>query len=214
MPNHSSTSLQALLRQTELWRASEHALRAPNPDAHSPGLPTGYAALDASLPWGGWPANALVEIMTPLWGNGELQLVLPLLRRISQAGLPALWIAPPCIPYAPALAAAGVDIAQMIIVTPTAQDVLWSMEKSLQNPASSLVLGWPARLNSKHLRRLQLAAVTGGTLGILFHQRNIAHSASVLRLSAHAEQDMLAVTVLKARGSHQQTRVLLPRQWP
>ncbi len=203
--------LCALLDSPNLWRGSEHYLVAQKTgNAHFPSQPTGFAALDASLPWRGWPTNALVEIITPLWGAGELQLVLPLLRRISQAGQAVLWFSPPCIPYAPALARAGVDIARMIIVSPQTSELLWGIEKALQDKACTLVLAWPGQLSGKHIRRLQLAAVTGQTLGILFHHRNIRHSASVLRLRAEADNDSMALTVLKARGSYRHDRIRLP----
>ena len=136
--------------------------------------------------------------------------MLPLLRSISLAGKSALWFSPPCIPYAPALANAGVDIARMIIVTPPATEVLWGIEKALQNKACALVLAWPGHLSGKHIRRLQLAAITGQTLGILFHHRNIRHSSSVLRLRAEANEDVMTLTVLKARGSYRHDRIHVP----
>lgn len=136
--------------------------------------------------------------------------MLPLLRRISAVGKSVLWFSPPCIPYAPALASAGVDIARMIIVTPAPAQLLWGIEKALQDKACALVLAWPGHLSGKHIRRLQLAAVTGQTLGILFHHRNIRHSASVLRLRAQAQEDAMALTVLKARGSYRHDHIRVP----
>ena len=41
--------------------------------------PTGYALLDAQLPGGGWPVGALSEVLQPLAGLHEWQLVLPAL---------------------------------------------------------------------------------------------------------------------------------------
>lgn len=200
--------LAALLKSANLWRGSEHHLSAGT--QHCPGFATGFAALDASLPWRGWPANALVEIITPLWGTGELQLVLPILRSISAQQRYALWISPPCMPYAPALLKAGIDIKHMIIVTPHCKDTLWSIEKALQDNACALVLAWPGALSGKHIRRLQLACVTGQTLGFIFHQRNIRHSPAVLRLStAPNTEESLTVTILKARGSYRQERITL-----
>ncbi len=207
-----SDSLNSLLQQRFLWRGSEHEHRAATPSGLLPGHSTGFAALDASLPWKGWPPHGLVEIITPLWGAGELQLLLPLLRRLSTQGSSALWISPPCIPYAPALASAGVDIGRMILVNPPLKDFLWTVERALQTPASTLVLAWPAHVTGKHLRRLQLATVTGHTLGIVFHQRQLRHSASVLRLRAEVSGDNLLLTVLKARGSHQHGCILVPRR--
>ena len=40
---------------------------------------TGYGPLDAQLPGGGWPVGALSEVLQPLAGLHEWQLVLPAL---------------------------------------------------------------------------------------------------------------------------------------
>ena len=71
--------LLSLLHSPGLWRGSEHP--ASESGITDPVLSTGFPGLDACLPWQGWPTAALVEIITPQWGIGELQLVLPLLRR-------------------------------------------------------------------------------------------------------------------------------------
>jgi len=170
--------------------------------------------LDACLPWQGWPGAALVEIISPQWGIGELQLVLPLLRRLSQQGRMTLWIAPPCPPYAPALRACGINPACLYVVSAAPAQTLWSIEKALQEPHCALVMAWPGRLNSRQVRRLQLAASTGGTLGILFHQGALRQSASVLRLRVDASVQGLRVEVLKARGSYRRDSVALARELP
>ena len=43
--------------------------------------PTGHALLDAQLPGGGWPVGALCEVLQPLAGLHEWQLVLPALAQ-------------------------------------------------------------------------------------------------------------------------------------
>lgn len=211
-------SLESLLNSSLLWRGGEHQLAARSTqNKHLPGLYSGYPALDACLPWGGWPASALVEIITPLWGAGELQLVLPLLRNLSQQGKWILWVSPPCLPYAPALTQAGIATGQIIVVSPdraTPVQALWSMEKALQNEACALVLAWPDKLSGKHIRRLQLAASTGKTLGILFHHRYVRHSSAVLQLRVDSDAEGLQVTVLKARGSYRRDSVRLARSTP
>lgn len=211
-------SLKSLLNSSLLWRAGEHQLAASSTkNQHLPGFCSGYPALDACLPWGGWPASALVEIITPLWGAGELQLVLPLLRNLSQQGKWILWVSPPCLPYAPALTQAGIATGQIIVVRPdraTPVQALWSIEKALQNEACALVLAWPDKLSGKHIRRLQLAASTGRTLGILFHHRHVRHSSAVLQLRVDSDDEGLQVTVLKARGSYRHDSVRLARSTP
>ena len=58
--------LEALLRHPSLWRGRGAAV--------ADGLPTGFAALDAVLPGGGWPRQGLVEIITTGSGHGELAI--------------------------------------------------------------------------------------------------------------------------------------------
>src|SRR5215208_8233359 len=97
------SALENLLQQHPIWRG--HA-----PGSVSPTVSTGYADLDRELPGSGWPTGALTEVLGLQEGIGELQLVLPALARLSAAGKRVVWLAPPHLPYAPALAAAGVDL--------------------------------------------------------------------------------------------------------
>ena len=62
--------LAALLRHPSLWRGRGSVAQATQP--------TGFAALDAALPGGGWPRRGLVEILTATPGQGELTLWVPL----------------------------------------------------------------------------------------------------------------------------------------
>ncbi len=205
--NHQA--LDSLLHTASLWRGSQQQFSM----SRCPSLPSGHPQLDACLPWQGWPAHALVEILSPCWGAGELQLVLPLLRRLSMENRWILWVAPPCMPYAPGLVMAGVNTAQIIVIKadPLPTRTLWSIEKALQSRACALVLAWPGYLSPRHIRRLQLAAATGQTLGILFHQRNIRHSASTLRIRVESTQDALQVTLLKVKGSYRRDSFSLMR---
>jgi hypothetical protein len=79
-------------------------------------LTSGFAALDAELPGGGWPLGALCELLPRHVGIGELRLLGPALASLSAAGRSLAWIAPPHRPYAPALAAAGIDLARVLVV--------------------------------------------------------------------------------------------------
>eukprot|EP01036_Dinobryon_divergens_P041062 gene41062-54393_t len=58
--------------------------------------PTGHALLDAQLPGGGWPVGALCEVLQPLAGLHEWQLVLPALAQATarQSGA-VVRVAPP-----------------------------------------------------------------------------------------------------------------------
>ncbi|HBW83445.1 MAG TPA: translesion DNA synthesis-associated protein ImuA [Gammaproteobacteria bacterium] len=186
-----------------LWRGCDMAGQGFH------GISTGYPELDGILPGRGWPQSGLVEIVSRHWGMGELQLLIPLMRSIIEQGKWILLIAPPYILYAPALTQAGIDIHQILIVKQdtSCKDALWSMEKAMQTKNCGLVLAWQNWLPGRVLRRLQLAAETSGTLGMLFKHNDSKHSPSPLRLqikgSAPEDSSFAAaeVTVIKARGN-------------
>ena len=140
-----------------VWRGSECARVAV------PSVPTGFAELDARLPGGGWPAGALTEIHVERTGVGELQLVMPAAARLTQSGRWLTLIAPPYVPYAPALAAHGVRLSRLLLVrTAATEDSLWACEQALRSQACGAVLAWLDRVHERALRRLQLAAESGG----------------------------------------------------
>ena len=105
-----SSLLHAILQRPDIRRGAELGRVAV------PSVPSDFPALDAELPGGGWPASALTEILPQHEGIGELRLLGPALARLTRAGRCLAWIAPPHLPYAPALAAAGIDLARLLIV--------------------------------------------------------------------------------------------------
>src|SRR5215217_4265118 len=120
-----SSALVSLLSHPAIWRGDDVA---PEPYA----IPSGYAALDAVLPGRGWPQGALTELLLEHEGIGEIQLMLPALVRLQAQRRDVVWIAPPYKPYAPALAAAGIDLSRFYVVAcKTPQDALWAFGQSL-----------------------------------------------------------------------------------
>jgi hypothetical protein len=197
----------ALLAHPALWRGSELARVA------APSLTTGFPALDAELPGGGWPTASLTEILPAHEGIGELRLLGPALARLSAADKRLAWIAPPHRPYAPALTAAGINPARLIIVNVrTAQETLWAVEQALASRACGAVLAWPAAVNYPALRRLQLAAEASRALAVLFRPQQAAGESSpaVLRIALGAAAGGLAVHILKRRGAPLDRPVFLP----
>ena len=192
-----SDALAELLRHPALWRGGG----AGAPETVS----TGFRALDAHLPGGGWPLATLVELLVPAAGVGEIRLLLPALRSLTAAGREprwVAWLAPPHLPYAPALADAGLDPARMLVVRPRAGiDRLWAMEQALRSGACAAVLGWAGEARDAMLRRLKLAAEEGGTPAFLL--RPAAHrceaTPAALRLALAARDYGLDIEVLKSR---------------
>jgi hypothetical protein len=195
-----SDALAELLRHPALWRGGSVAAAPAT-------VSTGFRRLDERLPGGGWPLGTLTELLIPAAGVGEIRLLLPALRSLSGAapGAPRwiAWLAPPHLPYAPALADAGLDPAHMLVIQPRAGlDLLWAMEQALRSGACAAVLGWIGATGDPAMRRLKLAAEEGQSPGFLF--RPASHrgesSPAALRLALAARDIGLDIEILKSRG--------------
>jgi len=173
--------LDALLLRSRLWRGDTRA------DVALPSEPTGHASLDALLPGGGWPRAALTELLVAQPGIGELSLLVPALARLSRRDAWIALVAPPCLPYAPALASAGIELSRLLVIrVHDGADRLWAMEQALASGACSAVLGWPTFIRERALRRLQLAAENGKALGFYFSAGEATSSSlAALRLQLH-----------------------------
>lgn len=183
-----------------LWRADRLADAAPRDAATHP---TGFAALDAELPGGGWPAAGLTELLLAAPGSGELRLLAPML---AAAHATALWVAPPLLPYAPALAVLGLPAERLVVAQPERDaDAAWAAEQALRSGALAAVLWWQgaAPVAAPVLRRLHLASVEGCTP--LFALRSVSvrtqSSPALLRLVLEWQAPCrLAVDLFKRRG--------------
>lgn len=200
-----ATALATLLAHPAIWRGNDVA---PEPAA----LPSGFAGLDAVLPGHGWPQGALTEFLVEREGIGEIRLTMPALAQVMAQRRDVVWIAPPHQPYAPALAAAGLDLARLYVVScKTPQDALWAFEQALRAPECGAAFAWLATHDDRVLRRLQVAARDGRKWGALWRrpgQRGSA-TAAPLRLALARQEGRLAVRVLKRRGVDLPQPVLL-----
>lgn len=135
----------------DVWHA--HALAA----APLPVQRSGHAALDAQLPGGGWPVGALTEILQPPGVHSEWRLLLPALARSGHGAV--LLVGAPHLPFAPALAAQGLQAQRLLhIHAPAAAQRLWACEQALRCAGVDAVLAWLPQARSDQLRRLQMAA--------------------------------------------------------
>ncbi len=176
-------------------------------------LASGFAAFDEWLPGGGWPRGGLIEILAARFGSGELYLLLPALAALTRAAAArwCVWVAPPLMPFAPALAAAGIAVDRVAVVGGARP--LWAFEQVLGSGACDAALAWARQPKPRELRRLQLAAARGRTLGVLFRPRCAAREASpaVLRLGLAPLAAGVRVTLLKGRGA---VRSTIDLAWP
>jgi cell division inhibitor SulA len=177
-------------------------------------VPTGFAALDALLPWHGWPPGALSEVLEQGPG-GAFGLAIPALTRMSAESRWLLLVNPPFIPYAPALAFSGLNLSRLAVVE-AGEETAWAAEQGLRSGACSAVLAWGGRWTTSALRRLQLAAETGDAIALLFRSAAAAreHSPAALRLRVCPSVAGAEVTVLKQRGGRAGAVLELPLYEP
>ena len=172
-------------------------------------IPTGFHELDRALPGGGWPLGAITEILVDGYGIGELGLLMPALEALTKED-PArpkkwvAWIAPPFVPYAPALQQHGVNIDRLLMIHPTSggKSRLWAIEQAIRSGSSVGVLAWVAAVDDVILRRLQLAAEEHGCWVVLFRPTSARLQRSPAALRIHLSQARVStrVEILKCWG--------------
>jgi len=211
-PSHA-----ALLADARLWRATSLGASA------SPCIASGFGALDAQLPGGGWPTRMLSEILQAQAGLCEWRLLGPALGRLLQqqapqpqpmrrkpatpapaARPPLLLVNPPQQPHLPGLRAHGIAPQQLVWVAPAnALQALWATEQAIKANAAGAVLAWLPEARPAQIRRLQAAALGSAAPVFLFRPLAVQtqSSAAPLRLILSPGADwQLQVHILKRRG--------------
>jgi len=172
-------------------------------------IPTGFPELDGHLPGGGWPLGAITEVFVDGYGIGELTLLMPALAALTKADPTkppkwVAWIAPPFVPYAPALQQHGVDIDRLLMVHPTSghKSRQWAIGQVVRSGSSAGVLAWVASAEDVILRRLQLAAEDQGCWVLLFRPANASQqrSPAALRIRLSRAPAATRVQIFKCRG--------------
>jgi hypothetical protein len=141
---------------------------------------SGCTAIDDCLPSGGYESGTIVEYLQSSAGSGATTLALTAARE-------ALAVTDRfCVVidwrkqfYPPAAAAMGLDLKRIIIVRPTTlADRLWAVDQALRSPAIAAVIAEIEQLDDRAARRLQLAAESGGGLGLLVRNIRQRHQPS------------------------------------
>jgi len=197
--------IEQLLQDPRIWQPGKSAAPA------CASVATGSLALDRVL-GGGWPLGQLTELLVDLEGMGEMTLLLPALCRLMRPGGQAeavsgwaAFIAPPYLPYAPALRSAGIDLSRLLVVhARQGMEDLWAMEQAVRSRTCAAVIGWSARTDQGALRRLQLAAGQSDAWVVLFRPASLRRTRSPaplrVELSRQREGGRLVVQVIKRRG--------------
>jgi len=148
-------------------------------------VPTGYAALDAELPGGGWPLGGVTELLLERDGIGELRLLADLLGRLTvpdsathQPGRHVALVGPPFQPYAPALASWGIALERVLWVRAEPRHALWAAQQVLRQSDVAALLLWLPAAGADALRRLQVLAQDSSALTFLLRPATAARQPS------------------------------------
>lgn len=203
-PHTQPIDIDQVIQRNDTWLGCDSR-------SAQPGLATGYRELDQQLYGQGWPLGNSIELLSDGSGLGAMGLFLPAMEQLSQQGRWQAFIAPPCTPYAPLLAARGIDTQQVLLVHPqNRQDLLWSIEQALRSSTCSAVFAWMGADEYRYseLRKLQLAATGSDVLSVLFRPRQAAanHAPASLRLEM---REYRQVHILKQRGGLQRLNISL-----
>jgi protein ImuA len=169
-----------------------------------PRCSTGFAALDAAL--GGGLARGAVHELLAEPGAAAHTLALRAAAGAAGANKWILYVDLPGEFYPPALVRLGVPLGRLIVVRAAqTADALWIAEQTLMCQALAAVVLPVRKLAAQASRRLQLAAESGGSLGLVVRDDD-AHeptfAATRLRLVPRAGPRgtlCVQVTVLKLR---------------
>jgi protein ImuA len=210
--------------QGRLWRGSSLSTTA------DPTLPSGFAALDAELPGGGWPLRAVTELLTAQVGVLEWRLLAPALQgwwarqalpvaapgRRARAAAPVLrsllLINPPHTPHLPGLQALGLAPSALIwVAAETPAQQLWAAEQAIKSHVA--VLAWLPEARPEQIRRLQVNALSSDAPAFLVRPERAGQqsSAAPLRLVVKPGEGWdLQVHLLKRRGPAHEGWLELP----
>ena len=182
--------------------------------------PSGHARLDAHLPGGGWPRQAMTEVLQPPGLAAEWRLLAPALSALVARGASVLMIGPQHEPHLPGLAQWGLPPERVVWVHPaTHTQRLWATEQALKADSLTAVLSWLPQAQPEQLRRLQTCAARHQGLLFVFRPLSAASASSPaplrLSLALDAEQADLQVRLLKRRGTtlNESISVQVPVAW-
>ncbi|WP_043114697.1 translesion DNA synthesis-associated protein ImuA [Pseudacidovorax intermedius] len=191
-----------------VWRGSELGSQVAET------VPSGWAALDAQLPGGGWPRRSLTEVLTPQPAVCEWRLLGGVLGHVAAAGGQVVLVGPPKPPHLPGLLHAGIGAAQVIWVkAETPAERLWVTEQMIKSDAAGAIVAWLPQARQEQIRRLQVCALTCKAPVFLCRPEAARHDSSAAPLRLHTTFQLdweLEVDIFKRRGPAMDASLRLP----
>lgn len=213
-PTVPTPNLEQLLRRGDIWRGhSGHFNEQPTWD-------TGHPTLNQALLNQGWPIKQLTEVCQAHRQHCEWLLLAPAVRAASQKGQTVALVNPPANPFAPGLAAQGINLGQLWwLAASNKTDFVTCMVTLLKAAYTPIVVGWEPQpmLRYSELRKVQLATAESAGLCLIFRGPHAQqqNSPASLRLYTQLSAEHLQVIIGKQRGKlhSRQALIELPAQW-
>lgn len=208
--SRAKRSLAALPPAVEaaLWRGDDFG------SATTSVVASGWTVLDKELPGGGWPCQAVTEVLCPQPSVLEWRLLGPTLRGIVAQGGQVVVVGPPKRPHLPGLAHEGIDDRQLVwIQAESPAERLWVTEQLVKSNSCGALVSWLPQARPEQLRRLQVCA-QGCTGPVFLFRPDAARfeaSPAPLRVQATFHLDWrIVVHLLKRRGPVHEGAIELP----
>jgi protein ImuA len=182
-----------------IWRGTDLGSQT------GPVVASGFAELDAVLPGGGWPCQAISEVLSPQPSVLEWRIVGPALRRVVAGGGKVVVAGPPKTPHLPGLRHSGIDERHLIWVrADTPAERLWCAEQLIKSGSCGALLAWLPQARPEQIRRLQVGAQACDGPVFVFRPPAAQHEASAapLRVMVTFGLDWeIRLQVLKRKGA-------------
>lgn len=155
-------------------RGQLQVLSGEAPERQGKAFQTGLGTLDSVAPGGGFAYGAIHELI----GEGE-RLPMFVAAYLARCGMgergSVVWCDPHHRLYPPAAAAVGLPLERLYWVRPTKPaDEVWAIGEALRCRGVSVTVAQAGKLSRIEARRLQLAAETGGGVGLLLRPAKFA----------------------------------------
>ena len=191
-----------------VWKGSELGSQVTDT------ISTGWLALDAQLPGGGWPCRSLTEVLAPQPAVLEWRMLGGALRQVVAAGGQVVVVGPPKHPHLPGLMHAGADTRHLIWVQADAPaERLWVTEQMIKSDAAGMVVAWLPQARQEQIRRLQVCALACQAPVFLCRPEAARYESSAAPLRVHATYGLdweLNVEIFKRRGPALDTVLRVP----
>lgn len=165
---------------------------------------SGFAALDAVLPGGGWPTQGITELLLAQPGACEWRLLGPSLHALLHPSGRLYLVGSPHPPHTVGLAQMGAAVNQVVWCRASEPGArLWVVEQLLKADLTGAIVAWLPQARPAQIRRLQCHAQACRAAVFLVRPAAVAahpSAACVRMLVSLSGLWGLEVRVLKCRG--------------